>query len=108
MQKVKIKKSPGHLKESGRKFWRQVLRDYALKDAHHLELLAGACACLDRITEARETIDLEGAFINDRFGQRKQHPGIKVELDNKTLFARLIRELCLDITPDDPRPPRQY
>jgi hypothetical protein len=100
---------PAHLtpKGPGSKFWKKVLGEFELEDPHHLQLLDMACGCLDRIHEAQKEIEADGAFIPNRFGISMEHPGQKVERDNKILFARCIRELCLDsISPEEayPRP----
>ena len=46
----------------------------------------------------------------DRFGKPKTHPALAVEKDNKIIFARLMRELNLDIEPpgNTGRPPGLY
>ena len=106
--KTKIK-IPKHLQTEGRKFWKKVLDDFDLQDNHHLKLLEQACHCLDRQQQAREVIEAEGIFIHDRFLQRREHPAAKTERDNKIIFARLIRELGLDLhDPAEPRPKRLY
>jgi len=106
---AKIKRAPSHLKTEGKKFWRQVLRDFDLSDAHHLKILESACQCLDRIEQAKDDLKKDGLYFIDRFGQPKERPSNKTERDNKVLFARLLRELALDINfPEDARPPRQY
>lgn len=97
------------LKKTGRDFWKRVLKEYEMVDAHDLTRLHMACRCLDDITEAEKQIEEDGHFVKDRYGQTKEHPGGKVIRDNRTLFCRIIRELALDITePGDSRPPRQY
>lgn len=104
MSRIKI--TPSHLKKGGRKFWKKVLNDFEIEDGHHLMLLENACQCLDRIDEAQAEIEKEGAYFTDRFGQPKEHPAHKTERDNKILFARLVRELNLDIEPPrESRPP---
>ena len=106
---LKIKRAPTHLKTEGRKFWKHVLRDFDLVDAHHLKDLELSCQCLDRIEEARIKIETEGSYFRDRFGQPKESPWCKAERDNKVLFARLLRELSLDLNiPEESRPPAQY
>ena len=92
-------KIPNHLQKEGREFWRAVLSDYELEDSHHLKLLETASQCLDRIAQARRQILKHGGFYKDRFGQPKEHPAHKTERDNKVLFARLLRELNLDVEP---------
>ena len=104
----KIPKPPKYLKVDGRKFWRGVLRDYEILECHDLKLLAEAASCIDRISEAREEIEKAGPYYIDRFKQPKQHPAHDVERNNKTLLARLLRELCLDIEPPASRPPGRY
>ena len=100
-------KPPKHLSNDAKDFWRQVLRDFQLED-HHVRLLTGACECLDRATQARETVARDGPFFKTRYGEIRPHPGLQVERDQKTLLARLLRELNLDTDlPSEPysRPP---
>jgi len=83
-----------------------VVRDFEL-EAHHIHLLTAACEALDRAEQARKTIAKDGPFFRNRHGERKAHPALSVERDNRALYARLIRELNLDVdSPDDPRLPR--
>jgi len=102
-------KPPKELKASGRRFWRKVNSDFDLVEFHHFELLRQSCFCLDRIETAQKEVEKDGkAFIQDRFGQLREHPALKVEKDNRILFARLLRELGLDIATTESRPPAQY
>ena len=97
---------PNFLQVEGRDFWISVLTDYDLEESHHLKLLENACVCIDRIAQARRHIRKHGAFFKDRFLQMKESPAGKSERDNKILFARLMRELQLDIEPPkENRPP---
>lgn len=101
------RRAPGHLRPPTRAWWRSVVDDYDL-EPHHERILTLAADAWDRATEARETIAAEGAYVDDRFGQRKAHPAVAVERDSRIGFARLIRELDLDGEPlPDPRPPRR-
>jgi hypothetical protein len=101
----KAPKAPSELGQSGRNFWKKIISEYEL-DSHHIELLTLAGKCLDRIESAREILDMEGVITRDRFGCPKPHPATAVELQNKTIFSRLIRELGLDVSTPDSRPPR--
>ena len=103
------KRAPNNLKTHGKAFWKKVMAEYVLEDSHDLERLTHACSCLDTIDEAEKIVAKEGYFINDRFQQRREHPGLKTIRDNKVVFCRIIRELRLDLeTGPDNRPPRQY
>ena len=97
---------PDYLREDTREWAQEILTEFELGD-HHIKILILACEALDRISEAREVIAKEGAYYKDRFGKPKTHPALAVEKDNKIIFARLMRELCLDIEApgDTGRPP---
>ena len=53
----------------------------------------------DRGTAARELLDREGVTFLDRFKRPKMRPEILIERDMKSLFAKLVRELDLDLEP---------
>jgi P27 family predicted phage terminase small subunit len=98
-------RAPSNLGHSGREFWKKISAEFVL-ESHHSELLAQACKSLDRISTAREVLDKDGLTFIDKFGQIKPHPAVAIELANKTIFARLLRELGLDVSKSDTRPPR--
>ncbi len=102
----KNKKAPEHLREDTAKWWEQVATGYEL-EAHHLRLLTLAAEAWDRCQQAREAIESHGLTFNDRFDQPRPRPEVSVERDNRIAFARLLRELALDV-PDveEVRPPR--
>lgn len=91
-------KPPDYLKKSGKRFFKEISNTYELEE-HHLEILALASQCLDRLDQARSQIKSEGIFLKDRFEKLYLNPAIRLEKENKILFARLIRELNLDIEP---------
>jgi P27 family predicted phage terminase small subunit len=98
--------APKHLSPTTRAWWREVCETFSL-EGHHLKLLTLACEALDRALEARAIIDRDGAFYKNRFGEPRAHPAVGVERDARLAFARLLRELALDVaTPDESRPPR--
>ena len=102
---------PRHLKTAGKKFWKKIAADFELLD-HDFARLEGACIALDRAAEAREAIAQDGAVVTDRFGQKKEHPAIRIESASWGTFRLLLRELGLDDElPSDNRPataPRGY
>ena len=101
-------KPPAHLsKESGEWFSRIVV-EYAL-ESHHIKLLTLACEAWDRCCEARHAIEKNGLTYIDRFEQPRSRPEVAVERDSRLSFARLCRELCLDLSePAEIRIPRRH
>jgi len=107
MKKTYIK-APKTLGRDGRAFWAKIVAGYELQE-HHFRLLEGACQCLDRISTARAEVAKMGEYFIDRWAQPKEHPGLVAERNQKVLFARLMRELCLDgVEAVESRPPRTY
>lgn len=101
------RRPPRHLSAESRRLWLQIQADYVL-EAHHCAILERACEALDRLLEARAAIEKDGAYVTGRFGV-KAHPGLAVERDSRIAFARLIRELGLDLeTPASLRPPTRW
>ncbi len=101
---------PAHLSDASKRFWRRVLREYEL-ETHHLAILTVACEALDRLTEAREAITRDGAYIAGRFGI-KAHPALAVENAARGAALKAIRELGLDLdspaTTSPSRPPSRW
>lgn len=99
-------RAPGHLREGTRRWWRGVIGEWQLEE-HHRKLLTLAAESWDRCCEAREALAIEGLTFIDRFGQPHARPEIAIERDSRLAFARLLRELDLDIEapPGSPRPP---
>ena len=66
-------------------------------EAHHIRLLNLACEAYDAAQEARAVLQAEGKVFVDRFGQPKPRPEVAIQRDSAISFARLLRELDLDI-----------
>jgi phage terminase small subunit len=101
---------PGHLNAATRKWFRQVLEEYAL-EPHHVKLLTLAAEAWDRSVEAEKAIRKFGVLFKDPHTDRpKVNPAIKVKEQGEIIFARLLRELNLDIEPPKGpgRPPGLY
>ncbi len=101
----KLPAPPKGMTPRSRRLWVSVVGDFDL-DESGLALLEEACRSLDRAEEARAIVDSEGSFFSDRWGQPKSHPGLIVERDQRGLFSRLLRELGLDPSAVESRPPR--
>ncbi|MCI0438704.1 MAG: P27 family phage terminase small subunit [Chloroflexi bacterium] len=98
-------KAPKHLRAATRRWFNAVAEDYVL-EAHHVRLLTLACESWDRCQQARELLKRDGLVTQDRFGQLRQHPAVAIERDSRIAFARLLRELALDVEPPgESRPP---
>ena len=100
-------RAPKHLKPGTQRWWRAVVTDWQLEE-HHIRLLTRAAETWDRGEQARELVDREGLTVQTREGGSKLHPAVRVESDCRLAFARLIRELDLDLDPptEASRPPR--
>jgi len=91
-------KAPKHLRLATRRWWLAVVEDYTL-ESHHLRLLTLAAEAWDRCQEAREALKKHGLTFTDRFGQPHARPEVNIERDSRVAFARLLRELALDVEP---------
>ena len=99
--------APAHLADETREWWVAVATEYQL-ESHHRRLLTLACESWDRGVQAREALAANGTTYTDRWGQPRARPEVAMERDARIGFARLVRELALDIEPPDDtgRPPR--
>ena len=98
---------PPHLRPDTASWWKAVVAEFDLEH-HHLRILRLACEAWDRGQEAREAVAEHGSVYVDRFGQPRARPEIAIERDARISFARLMRELALDVDgPDEAgRPPQ--
>ncbi len=87
---------PDHLSEPTRKWFASVVEDYAL-EPHHLRLLQLAGEAWDRCQQAREVLNRDGPTYLNRFNDPCARPEVAIERDTRLAFARLIRELDLDV-----------
>ena len=90
--------APRHLRAATRRWWAEVVAGWEL-GAHHLRLLTLAGEAWDRCAEARQLIAREGLTVPTREGGSKLHPAVRIESDCRIAFARLLRELDLDVAP---------
>lgn len=91
-------KAPKHLKLATRRWWLEVVEEYQL-ESHHLRLLLLAGEAWDRCQQAREALEKHGLTFEDRFQQPHARPEVNIERDSRIAFARLLRELALDVEP---------
>jgi hypothetical protein len=93
-----VQKPPAYLKPATRDWFSHVLSEYEL-DQHHIRLLTLAAESWDRGQEARRAIEEHGITYVDRFGAPRKRPEISVEAESRIAFARILRELDLDVDP---------
>jgi len=103
-----LRQAPKHLKKAGREFWQKTLKQYAFEDEHSFQRLADACMTRDTVAACVKKIEAEGVTYLDRFDKPKQNVCIKIMHDAQGLFLRIVRELGLDLSDEESRPPRQY
>jgi hypothetical protein len=102
---------PRNLGQHGRKLWDEVQAAYGISDRGGVELLAQACAALDRAETLAAAIATDGAIIYTRTGVPKSHPGCKDELNCRAFVVRTLERLGLNveaIKPGPGRPPSSY
>ena len=106
MKKPPKKRPPKHLKPDTRLWWESVQLEYVL-EPHHVRILTLSSEAWDRCQQAREVIDRQGLTFTDRFDAPKARPEVAIGRDARLAFARLVRELNLDIDePAESRVPR--
>ena len=96
MAKTTAPKAPAHLKSPTADWWRRVMTNWTLEE-HHVRLLTLAAESWDRGQQAREALATNGLTFMDRFQQPHARPEIAIERDSRIAFARLVRELGLDV-----------
>jgi phage terminase small subunit len=103
----KLPDPPEHLRPETQAWWIAVLAEFEIEDVHQLALLRLAAEAFDRCQQAREALAEFGLTQSGRQGQCIARPEVAIERDSRLAYARLMRELALDVAPPDSRPPRR-
>jgi phage terminase small subunit len=99
-----VPQPPKHLRADTKRWFASIVEEFDL-DSHHVRLLIKASESWDRSELAREALTKHGLTYTDRFGSPKARPECAIDRDNKISFARLIREIGLDVSqPTESRP----
>lgn len=85
--------------------WNSIMREYAITDRGGLELLAQACATVDRVEALREAIDRDGEVVATRTGP-KAHPALRDEIAARSFVVRTLERLGLNVETVKPGPGR--
>jgi phage terminase small subunit len=98
-------RAPAHLRAATRRWWADVVAEWQL-DEHHVRLLTLAGEAWDANQQAGEALRRDGFTYVDRFNVPRPRPEVAIARDSKIAFARLVRELGLDVeAPNASRPP---
>jgi P27 family predicted phage terminase small subunit len=89
---------PKHLRAATRRWWSEIVAEYAL-EPHHLRLLTLAGEAWDRAQQARGALARHGLTYTDRHKAPRPRPEVSIERDSRIAFARMVRELGLDRAP---------
>jgi hypothetical protein len=89
---------PRKLGDHGRNLWDRIMSEYGITDSGGIEMLAQACAGLDRAEALRAQIDADGEVIRSR-GAVREHPAIKLELAARAFVVRTLGRLGLNFEP---------
>lgn len=88
--------APGHLRAPTKRWWLMVVNTWSLEE-HHVRLLTLCAESWDRYEQARELIRRQGLTVETKEGGVRAHPAVRIESEARIAFARLLRELDLDI-----------
>jgi P27 family predicted phage terminase small subunit len=88
--------APAYLAPATRAWWEATVGRWQLED-HHKKLLTLAAEAWDRGQQAREAIARDGLTTVTKDGGTRAHPAVRIESDCRLAFARLVRELDLDL-----------
>ena len=101
---------PRRLATHGLALWNSIQAEYRIEDRGGIELLAQACAALDRAEGLAAIIAQDGAVVHTRAGP-KAHPALRDELANRAFCVKTLEKLGVTteaIKPSAGRPPRPY
>jgi hypothetical protein len=100
---------PRRLGRHGQALWTTIQNEYGITDGGGVELLAQACASLDRAESLSAQITRDGEVVRTKAGLR-DHPALKHELANRSFVVRTLHRLGLDVEAVKPvgRPPGMF
>jgi hypothetical protein len=89
-------KPPRPLGTHGLQLWRSVMAEYRIEDRGGIEMLAQACAALDRAEGLAERIAKDGSVIYSKAGP-KSHQAVKDEIAARAFVVRTLARLGLSV-----------
>lgn len=97
-------KPPRHLSAQARTWWRYVIETFRF-EAHDLPRLQIAGELWDLKEALRKDVEKNGRTYLDRFQQPRSRPEVGDFVRATIAYNRSMRELRLDVAPDDARVP---
>jgi hypothetical protein len=88
---------PRQLGQHGMALWHRVQSEFEIRDCGGIEILAQACAALDRAEALAEAIARDGAVIHTRSGIPRAHPGLREELAARAFVCRTLERLGINV-----------
>jgi len=100
-------KPPSYLSKESRDWFASVMANFDL-EPRHVRLLTLAAESWDECQAARAAVAKHGLTFVDRYKQPKERPEVGIARQARIAFARLLRDLALDVDPppETPRSPR--
>jgi phage terminase small subunit len=100
MKKSKPKPPETLSDEAG--WWKRIIETFEVDDPAGYLLLGTALEAFDDLRAAQAILEKDGPIIQDRWGQKRQHPATLVLRDSRNLMLRSLKALNLDITAGAP------
>ena len=71
--------------------------EYDIRDAAGLILVDEIAECFTRKQQAQKTLESEGTFVKNRFGEQKEHPAVSVEKNARAHLMQALKQLGVDV-----------
>jgi hypothetical protein len=101
-----LRKPPKELKKAGRTQWNAIQLEYGINDPGGLAHLITSCRVEDDLQRMRAIVARDGDTLNDRFGQKREHPLLAAIRGLEAVKRQALKSLNLDIEPLRDKPGR--
>ena len=101
MKNEKPPRPPKGLSETMKAWWNHVNNRFFL-EPHHQHLLRLACESYDRCQQAKKILDELGLTYTDKYDCPHPRPENVIEKQSRLDFARLVKQLNLDVEEPEP------
>ena len=90
---------PLKLQDPGMALWRSILKQYDIRDAGGIALLAQICRAWDRCERLVREIERDGEILRDIDDGLKAHPAMKYEIQCQAFISRGLERLGINLQP---------